>query len=229
MEVLSLWNSYGNTYSNSVVTSQQLIEQGEFMKRYYPTHTLAELEWAIELYVYRHLPMTYSNSVTIMPATIATIMRAYQDFKGTHKMRLDREVAFRSMDKSGTPEENADGMRFMISRVYEQLQQNAHVVVLLQDVYNYLRRTEQLGNYADQDDYAKEYAARKYVGMQKTGDKDFVDAVPLKELLRSPNFTKSTQENMHQIFIIEYVVREHFKKNTLDQVLARVRPQHWKI
>lgn len=215
------WRNYMSAVHAPQSATEQVTTEGQYLVKYFADLTLGDLDWMVELYFLRKLPMDYpSYAVTFTCDFMAKVIDAYRRFKGARCQRLLEEVEKRQQYQASTAAQNLDAMQFMLHRVKQQIDDGSIWVHMVRDVYEYLKRTGQLPLLiADQEERGKEFVIRKMWLYKKTPPGTGQPA-DLRAILTTPAFTANEISYMQEHFCQEYVVSEFFKTHSLETVFA---------
>lgn len=224
---IAQWRQLMATRSNLAVTAEQMGQEVDFLVKYFPKMTLGDLQWMQDQYVLRQLPVDYPDIVVFNADFLSRVIHGYQVFKRQRGARLAREVQKRrQLRRTGTPRQNAEGMRYMIAEVERQIREEAPMVFMLRDVYQYLRRTAQMGTGAENSEEAIAYAKRRFAALAHQAV-NRRDAVSMKDLLQGAQLTGKEAAKLHEVLAIEWVVRHFFLTHPVQEVISKVKPEHW--
>lgn len=192
----------------------QLNIESTFLVENYPSLTVHELDWCVLLFTTRKLPLDYKrypNYPNFTMMFMAEILDAFIVYKDNlakaivQKMDKDRPIS------KPTPKQNRDAMIWMIQHVKEQLDKNLDYVYLLNEVYNYLRRTKKLLINQIMIDAAKKFAQEKYTRVKS-------DDNILVKFIRNDFLSKNEKDNIQQLFAREHCVRWYLQTHKMDAI-----------
>lgn len=208
---------------------EQLEDEVAFLIQYFATLTLADLQWLRELYILRRLPMDYPDIVVFNADFLSRIITCYQRYKREKGARLSKEVLRRrQLRATGTPELRAEAMRYMLAEVHRQLKEERAIVFMLSDVYGYLLRIGRIAAAVPNNKAAKAYAQERTKRLSKLALKSR-DTVSMKDLLEGrPDLSAQHQARLADTIAMEWIVKDFFSRNPLEQVLKKVTPEQFK-
>ncbi len=222
---LGYWRKCLGTSGNLSVNSEQLKFEKDFLKDYFPEVTLADMDWMIQLYIQRLLPMEYPIYVNFHPNFMASVIHAYRLYKAEKSRRLENAVQRQMKDRKSTPAESMNAIKWMMEELLNDLQNEASRPRFVKDVYKYLRRSGQMDTGIEQAEEAKRFALDRLGRLSKAGSSSAKgQPLPIKELLQP---AKIDDNQDMEFFVQLFAIIEFFKKNNAAAVAATIEERHF--
>lgn len=207
---------------------EQMKTEGEYLVKYFPDITLGDIDWMMELYIHRKLPMEYPPyNVHFTCDFMSKVIDAYRRLKYGKGQRLIEEVEKRQHNQGATPELNLEAMKFMVTEVKRQIDGASMWIHMLGDVYRYLDRTRQLPILsAEEESKLIGFVMEKLGRYRKTAVNNGHPS-DLRTVLITPPFAAKDIERAQEQFRQEYILSAFFIVHGLEKVLTSMRVEQF--
>lgn len=197
------------------VTAQQMEVEAKYVVDYFSDVTIAEFKWAMDMYTTGEISFEFNMFSCQFMSNVLQEMMA---IKQRQQRILVDKIPLK--EKKATLKEKAESMQYMIEEVKKQIDEKKYQIIMIGDVFNYLRRTEKLSITDEMIVDGKKYAEAKIATGKKSSPKK-TEFKTMKAMMES-GFSGDNKESLHRDFANEYCLMEYFRENDLKKILASV-------
>lgn len=220
VDLLKRWRLYLATRENLSVDPEQFRLEAELVIRLYPSITLADIEWMMDLYHRGVLPMNYPpNWVTFNADFLCRVANAYKLYKDQKSAELIQRVDPARLYQNERAVLIAEQMQVMIKEVARQIEAGVLIVKRLKEVYDYCQRMGLLDTTTENSPAALEFAKAKIEVLQKSRYTGNGSIGPFQYSV------EHTRELLKQ-YQREFALLRLFNTQDLGFLLENVKPQY---
>jgi hypothetical protein len=99
---IGYWRKCMSTSANAFLDGKQITFEIDFLCKFFKDITLKELDWMVELYIQRLLPMEYPVYVSFNPDYLARVIHAFRLYKAEKSRRLEDAVVRKTAERKST-------------------------------------------------------------------------------------------------------------------------------
>ena len=202
------------------IGAEQIAMEVKYLAEFFPQVTIAELKWAMDMYATGEIEIEWNAfSCQFMSNVI-------QEMQGVKQKQQAALVAMiPPKENKATPAEKCDAMKYMIAEVKKQIDDKRYQVIMIGDVFKYLRRTNKLNITQAMMEKGKKYAEEKIAAAKKPKAKAS-EFKTMKAMMES-GFSGDNTGSLHRDFANEYCLLEYFRKHDMEKILASVNEKEF--